>query len=88
MLGHYGMGTGAYVMLPGYGAATPRQDLGHLVDMTYPMLSLLGPWSILKWGIQGVDKRASVLDQDALLKQSQDPYVTYREAYFKTLNSK
>lgn len=88
MLGHYGVGTGAYVMVPGYGAATPRQDLGHLVDMTYPMLSLLGPWSILKWGIQGVDKRASVLDQDALLKQSQDPYVTYREAYFQNLKFK
>ncbi len=50
MLGHYGMGTGAYVMLPGYGAATPRQDLGHLVDMTYPMLSLLGPWRHFEMG--------------------------------------
>ncbi|OBW91126.1 hypothetical protein QV01_08475 [Gallibacterium genomosp. 3] len=88
MLGHYGMGTGSYVVLPGYGAATPRQDIGHLVDMTYPMLSLLGPWSLLKWGIQGVDKRASVLDQDALLKQAQDPYVTYREAYFQNLQFK
>lgn len=88
MLGHYGMGTGSYVVLPGYGAATPRQDIGHLVDMTYPMLSLLGPWGLLKWGIQGVDKRASVLDQDALLKQAQDPYVTYREAYFQNLQFK
>ncbi|MFC0309461.1 MlaA family lipoprotein [Gallibacterium trehalosifermentans] len=88
MLGHYGMGAGSYVVLPGYGAATPRQDLGHIVDMNYPMLSLLGPWSLLKWGIQGIDKRASVLDQDALLKQAQDPYVTYREAYFQNLNFK
>ena len=35
-----------------------------------------------------MDKRASVLDQDALLKQSQDPYVTYREAYFQNLKFK
>lgn len=88
MLGHYGVGTGSYVVLPGYGAATPRQDLGHIVDMTYPMLSLIGPWGLLKWGIEGIDKRSRVLEQDALLKQSQDPYVTFREAYFQNLQFK
>lgn len=84
-LGSYGIETGAYVMLPFYGPATPRQDLGNLVDTSYPMLSLLGPWGIVKWGIQSIDTRAKLLDQDALLEQSQDPYVTFREAYFQSL---
>ncbi|MEE3608423.1 MlaA family lipoprotein [Avibacterium paragallinarum] len=84
-LGSYGVGTGSYVMLPLYGPATPRQDLGNLVDTTYPMLSLLGPWGVLKWGIQGVNARAKMLDKEALLEQSQDPYVTFREAYFQNL---
>lgn len=85
MLGSYGIGTGAYVMLPLYGPATPRQDLGGLVDHTYPMLSLLGPWSLIKSGIQAVDRRAALLGQDAVLAQSQDNYLTVREAYFQNL---
>ncbi|MFZ7236649.1 MlaA family lipoprotein [Avibacterium gallinarum] len=84
-LGAYGVKTGTYVMLPMYGPATPRQDLGNLVDTTYPMLSLLGPWSLLKAGIQGIDARAKMLDKEALLDQAQDPYVTFREAYFQNL---
>ncbi|AWX14541.1 hypothetical protein CEP49_08420 [Mergibacter septicus] len=87
-LGYYGVGTGSYIMLPGYGAFTPRQDLGRLVDYTYPTLSLLGPWSLLKSGIQSINKRAELLEQDALLSQAQDPYITFREAYFQNLKFK
>lgn len=84
-LGRYGIETGSYVMLPFYGPATPRQDIGNLADTTYPMLSLLGPWGLVKWGIQGIDGRAKALDKEALLDQSQDPYITFREAYFQNL---
>lgn len=88
-LGSYGVPTGPYVMLPAYGAATPRQEIGGIVDTTYPVLSLLAtPWSIAKWTVQGVDKRAALLGQDALLKQAQDPYTTFREAYFQNLEFK
>ncbi|MGY4675596.1 MlaA family lipoprotein [Ursidibacter arcticus] len=88
-LGSYDVPTGAYVMLPAYGPATPRQDLGGIVDTTYPVLSLLAtPWSIAKFTVQGVNKRAELLGQDALLKQSQDPYTTFREAYFQNLEFK
>lgn len=84
-LGRYGIETGSYVMLPFYGAATPRQDIGNLADTTYPMLSLLGPWTLLKSGVQIIDGRANVLDKEALLEQAQDPYITFREAYFQNL---
>lgn len=88
-LGSYNVPTGPYVMLPAYGAATPRQDLGGMVDTAYPVLSLLAtPWSIAKFTVQGVDKRAALLGQDALLKQAQDPYTTFREAYFQNLEFK
>lgn len=88
-LGSYNVPTGAYLMLPAYGPATPRQDLGGLVDSTYPVLSLLAtPWSIAKFTVQGIDKRASLIEQQALLKQSQDPYTTFREAYFQHLEFK
>lgn len=88
-LGSYNVPTGSYLMLPAYGPATPRQDLGGIVDTTYPALSMLTmPWTITKFGIQGIDARAKLLDQDALLKQSQDPYITFREAYFQNLEFK
>lgn len=88
-LGTYKVGTGPYVMLPAYGPTTPRQAVGSVVDNAYPVLSLLTtPWTIAKWGIQGVDTRANLLDQEALIKQSLDPYVTFREAYFQNLEFK
>ncbi|OOR98904.1 hypothetical protein B0187_06480 [Haemophilus paracuniculus] len=88
-LGTYGVGTGAYVMLPGYGATTPRQAVGKVVDNAYPVLSLLTfPMSAGKFVVQGIDTRSKLLDQDAMLKQSADPYVTFREAYFQNLDFK
>ncbi|KMK52465.1 hypothetical protein RO21_01035 [[Actinobacillus] muris] len=88
-LGRYNVPTGPYVMLPGYGPATPRQDLGGIVDTAYPTLSMLTmPWTVAKFSVQGIDKRAKLLDQGALLKQSQDPYTTFREAYFQNLDFK
>lgn len=88
-LGRYGVPTGPYIMLPAYGAATPRQDLGGVADMLYPVLSLIStPWSIAKFTVQGIDKRAQLLSQDAMLEQSQDPYVTFREAYLQNLEFK
>lgn len=88
-LGSYGVGSGSYVMLPAYGATTPRQAVGKVVDSAYPVLSLLTtPWSIAKFAVQGVDSRSKLLDQDALLQQSADSYVTFREAYFQNLEFK
>lgn len=88
-LGYYDVPAGTYVMLPAYGPATPRQDLGRLVDGTYPVLSLLTfPMTATKYVIQGIDSRSKLLGQEALLKQSQDPYVTFREAYFQNLEFK
>lgn len=88
-LGSYGVGTGAYIQVPLMGPTTPRQAVGKVVDSSYPVLSLLTtPWSIAKFTVQGVDSRAKLLDQDALLQQSADPYVTFREAYFQNLEFK
>jgi phospholipid-binding lipoprotein MlaA len=39
--------------------------------------------SIGKWAIEGVETRAQLLDSDGLLRQSTDPYITVREAYFQ-----
>lgn len=83
-LGHYGVGYGPYIQLPGYGSFTFREDIGGLVDDFYPMLSYLTYWMFVgKWMLEGLETRAQLLDSDALLRNSQDPYAMMRAAYFQ-----
>lgn len=39
--------------------------------------------SIGKWAVEGIETRAQLLDSDGLLRQSSDPYILMREAYFQ-----
>lgn len=83
-LGHYGLGYGPYVVLPGYGSFTLREDGGDYAYTLNPVLSwLTWPMSIGKWAVEGIETRAQLLDSEGLLRQSADPYVTVREAYFQ-----
>ncbi|SUC47765.1 Probable phospholipid-binding lipoprotein mlaA precursor [Providencia stuartii] len=83
-LGYYDVGYGPYVVLPGYGSFTPREEGGNLVDDLYPMLSYLTFWmSAGKWALEGIETRSQLLDSDGLLKNSSDPYLLMREAYFQ-----
>ena len=90
-LGSYGVDAGTYIVLPIYNATTPRQLTGAVVDSTYmyPFWEWIGgPWSLVKYGVQAVDTRAKNLDNAELLRQAQDPYVTFREAYYQNLQFK
>ncbi|ALB69882.1 phospholipid-binding lipoprotein MlaA [Cronobacter muytjensii] len=83
-LGSYGVGYGPYLQLPFYGSFTLREDVGDMADTTYPVLSwLTWPLSLGKWAVEGVETRAQLLDSDGLLRQSSDPYIMVREAYFQ-----
>ncbi|CAQ83505.1 MULTISPECIES: phospholipid-binding lipoprotein MlaA [Photorhabdus] len=84
-LGYYDVGYGPYVVLPGYGSFTLRDEGGNWADMTYPMLSYLTIWmSAGKWVFEGIETRARLLDSDGLLMNSSDPYLMMREAYFQS----
>ncbi|CDG20821.1 putative phospholipid-binding lipoprotein mlaA [Xenorhabdus poinarii G6] len=83
-LGYYNVGYGPYVVLPGYGSFTLRDEGGNFADMTYPVLSYLTGWmSVGKWVVEGIETRARLLDSDGLLKNSSDPYLMMRDAYFQ-----
>ncbi|MDU8925071.1 MlaA family lipoprotein [Pasteurellaceae bacterium LIM206] len=87
-LGHYGVQPGVYMMVPAYGATTPRQVTSSVVDAgyVYPFWHWVGgAWGLVPWGIQALDNRAKAMDKEALLEQAQDPYVTFREAYYQNL---
>ncbi len=83
-LGSYGVGYGPYVQLPMYGSFTLRQEGGNYADNFYPALSWLTFWmSAGKWMLEGIETRAELLDTDGLLRNSSDPYLFIREAYFQ-----
>ncbi|KAA8996944.1 phospholipid-binding lipoprotein MlaA [Affinibrenneria salicis] len=83
-LGYYDVGYGPYLVLPGYGSATLREDGGDMADTLYPVLSYLTLWmSAGKWVFEGLETRAQLLDSDGILRNSDDPYLMMREAYFQ-----
>ncbi|MCE0494582.1 MlaA family lipoprotein [Vibrio salinus] len=82
-LGHYGVGNGPYMMLPGAGPYTPREATD-LVDYTYAPLSYLNIWaSIGKFVFEGMETRAALANQEAMLKNSPDPYSLVRGIYYQ-----
>ncbi|MFS1539399.1 MAG: phospholipid-binding lipoprotein MlaA [Candidatus Phlomobacter fragariae] len=88
-LGYYQVGYGPYVVLPGYGSFTLREDGGDWIDKAYPMLSYLTFWMLAgKWALEGIEKRAFLLNSDGILQNSSDPYLMIREAYFQNKDFK
>lgn len=82
-VGHYGVGNGPYVMIPGYGPWTVRESVD-VVDSTYAPLSYLNIWAGLgKWALEGLETRAALVPQEAMLDNSPDPYALTRDAYLQ-----
>ncbi|WP_406667077.1 VacJ family lipoprotein [Gallaecimonas sp. GXIMD1310] len=84
VLGYYGVASGPYLMLPALGPTTPRDKIGDVIDFLYPPLAFLNfTEKTLRWGIQGIDKRAKLIPQEGLINQSVDPYSFIRQSYFQ-----
>jgi phospholipid-binding lipoprotein MlaA len=87
-VGHYGVGNGPYVMVPGYGPWTVREATD-VVDGMYVPLSFLNIWAGLgKWALEGMETRATLVNQEVLLDNSPDPYALTRDAYIQRQNFK
>jgi phospholipid-binding lipoprotein MlaA len=84
VLGRWHVPHGAYLMVPVIGPRSVRKLVGGVVDGLYfPMSFLSFGQGVALWGLDGIDKRASVLGQEKLLEQSLDPYVFAKEAYIQ-----
>ncbi len=82
-IGHYGVGNGPYFMVPGYGPVTTR-EVTETVDGLYVPLSFLNFWASLgKWAFEGMETRAQLVSQEALLDDSPDPYALTRDVYIQ-----
>ncbi|MEI6896943.1 MAG: VacJ family lipoprotein [Psychromonas sp.] len=84
VLGRWYVPHGPYLMVPVMGPRSTRNLIGTIVDSLYFPISYLNLWQLsLLWGLDGLDKRESLLGQEKLLAQSLDPYVFAKEAYIQ-----
>jgi len=89
VLGKYGVGTGAYLMLPAMGPTDFRSAVGDFVDSSYfPLQDLNFYVTAVRTGIKALEARAQLMDQEGQLDQSLDPYAFVKNAYFQNLQFK
>ncbi len=83
-LGVWGVGNGPYLTLPAYGPSTVRNVSGDLVDgLVLPTIALSTPQSVLLFGLKALEARASLMPQEALLKEALDPYIFMKDIYLQ-----
>ena len=89
-LGHWGLQSGPYLMLPLLGPSTVRDGVGLVPD--YLLLHEIetiklfknnpyAEWSL--FSITTINRRAQLLDEDPILERSYDPYAFLRGAYLQ-----
>lgn len=84
-LGRWGVGPGAYLVLPLLGPSTVRDTLGRVPD-EYSTGRHYIEDSTVKWSLTGldvIDKRASLLDAERFAKDTFDRYAFIRNAWLQ-----
>ena len=81
----WGAPPGPYVVLPFLGPHSVREVLTLPLDIEVDPLAHVDRSSVRDplWALRLIDLRARLLGLDALLKDSNDPYVTMRESYLQ-----
>jgi phospholipid-binding lipoprotein MlaA len=86
----WGVPSGPYLMLPGFGPSNPRDALGRVVKFIYEPVDIVVSNEVSNWagyGLTGAeifDVRVRLIDTvDPILDKSDDPYVTTRSAWYQ-----
>jgi phospholipid-binding lipoprotein MlaA len=84
-LGKWGVHSGPYLMLPIFGPSTVRDAPAKIIDhFSTPRPYLLNGNADLGLSVVGaVDKRAGLLDTDAMIDNAYDPYAFLRNAWLQ-----
>ncbi|TKB45158.1 MlaA family lipoprotein [Thalassotalea mangrovi] len=86
VLGYYGVEDGPYLMLPLFGPSSVRDGTGDLVDSIYWPLAVIDFWpNVARYMVIGLETRAQLEDQEALLNDSVDPYEFVKQVYFQNI---
>ena len=87
VLGSYSIGDGYFLVIPGLGPTSVREEVGDYVDGLYWPLAAIEFWpNIMRLGILGLEKRAAIRDQEQLIIESEDSYEFIKNAYFQNMN--
>jgi len=87
VLGSYGVGDGPYIVVPGLGPSSVREEVGDYVDGLYWPMVVIDFWpNIARLGILALEGRAAIRDQEQLVTESADPYEFIKNAYFQNMN--
>ncbi len=84
----WGIGSGPYLVLPLIGPSTVRDGIGLISDInlvnniTIEKIDSNNTKTVL-YIIGAIDKRAQLLSLTNVLNKTDDPYITYREAYLQ-----
>ncbi len=89
VLGRAKMTQGPYFMIPVAGPMTLRGGIGQVVDNLYwPYSYMTTPVTIAKFALSGLDARSKVIDQEAIIDNALDPYITTRDFYLQYQEAK
>ena len=80
VLGRAGMDQGPFLMVPAYGPTTAREVHGSVVD-DVPFMALPFYVTFAKWALSGIHARAQLVEQEGVVDNSLDPYITTRDMY-------
>lgn len=84
VLGKATVEQGPYFMVPVYGPTTLRNMIGDTVDGLYfPYGRMSFAMRATHWVINGLDSRSRVVDQEAVLDNSLDPYLSSKDFYLQ-----
>lgn len=84
-LGKWGVKSGPYLMLPFLGPSTVRDTAGRIPDQFTNPLNYVNEWEY-RYGVRALDileLRAGLLDLDAQIAESHDPYAFIRNAWLQ-----
>lgn len=84
VLGKATVNEGPYFMIPVYGPTTMRGLIGDTVDGLYfPYAKMSWTMRAGHWALDGLDSRSRLVDQEAVLDNSLDPYLSAKDFYLQ-----
>lgn len=90
-MGHWGIGSGPYVVLPFLGPSSVRDAFGEVPDYFTDPLSYISPVKeyYFAYSVRFVDRRAQLLEATSLVEEAAlDPYRFVRDAYLQRTRSR
>ncbi|AWL11314.1 putative phospholipid-binding lipoprotein MlaA [Saliniradius amylolyticus] len=83
-LGVWGVGNGAYLMVPAMGPNDLRAAAGSAVDNAYfPIDNLAWQVNLFRVAVQALEARIDLMAQEQMINGAVDPYAMVRNVYFQ-----